>query len=112
MNRAYIGFDKSFSDIDNGVCKTCNREVTYDEANADDELCRRTKPYCTAPLDEQVDWRASCLHASACAQRASSALKEACDAWLLLLQTTSQYPNWEEDPEAIRAKELRKVGEP
>lgn len=52
--------------IDDGVCVTCNMEVTYDEASQDDEVCIRTKPYCTKHVDEHVDWRATCKHVEKC----------------------------------------------
>jgi hypothetical protein len=56
--------------IDNGVCTACNCTVTYNEACTDDEVCIRSKPYCTKSDDERVDWRVSCLHATECALKA------------------------------------------
>ena len=58
--------------IDNGICTACNCTVTYDESSTEEEVCIRTKPYCTKSEDEHVDWRASCLHATACAQKAEA----------------------------------------
>lgn len=50
----------SESTIDNGVCVSCDMPVTYDEAHPEwDEMCVRTKPYCTKSPDERMDWRAS-----------------------------------------------------
>jgi hypothetical protein len=50
--------------VDNGECVSCGLTVSYDEAREDwDEVCIRTKPYCTKSDDEHVDWRATYLNA-------------------------------------------------
>lgn len=58
--------------IDNGTCTECNRTVTYDVTSTEEEVCIRRHPFCTAPEEDRVDWRASCLHATACATKAEA----------------------------------------
>lgn len=65
-------------DVDNGQCTVCNREVIVEGQTPtfDDEFCLRTKPYCMAPEDEQVDWRATCLHVQSVALRYSQRIEQ------------------------------------
>lgn len=48
--------------IDNGVCMTCDKPISFSEDGDDDEVCRRYKPYCRN-RDNAVDWRARALTA-------------------------------------------------
>jgi hypothetical protein len=87
--------------IDSGTCVTCNCTVTYDEASAEDEVCIRTKPHCTKPEDEHVDWRATCLHVQRCAANAEAELRE--------LRALIDSPRIDEFFEAVRIEAAHQV---
>lgn len=52
------------TDIEKGICKSCDLPVTYseDDERDDDEVCRRIKPFCLN-TDNKVDWRDRALRA-------------------------------------------------
>jgi hypothetical protein len=65
----------------------------------------------------EADEMAADRHAEEIAERDEriaalrKALTEALDAWRDLVQTTTQFPTWQQDPDAIRIAELRKLTE-
>jgi hypothetical protein len=65
----------------------------------------------------EADEMAADRHAEEIAERDATiatlraALTEALNTWQMIVETETQYPTWQQDPDAIRIAELRKITE-